>query len=420
MKKKQRSWTRLDNAAKIFPPASGNRDPKVFRFSCQLFEDIDKYYLQRALDTTIKRFPFYRSILKKGLFWYYFEETRLLPVVSEESKPPCSPIYDANNKGLLFQVTYYKKRINLEVFHALSDGTGALQFIKTLVSNYLNLKYKSENLNFKIDDYDASASQMTMDGFNKYFSKVKVKRIKAPKAYRFKGEKYPNFRIGVTELIVPSDKIKALAKQNKATITEYLTALLISSIGDNMSNHDKKRPVTVSVPVNLRQYFPSKTSRNFFSVINIPHDFENQGDDFEDILRNIQAFLKENLSETKLQEKINLFASLESKLAARLLPLVIKIPSLKIASRISDKAVTTAFSNVGQVKMPQGSEEFIDMFSVFVSTSKTQITMISYGNKMAITFTSPFVNNDVECGYIDKLNTAGVDIKINTNIGDIE
>lgn len=418
--KKQRTWTRLDNAAKIFPPASGNRDPKVFRFSCQLFENVDKYYLQRALDMTIKRFPFYRSILKKGLFWYYFEETRLLPSVTEEHKPPCSPIYDANNKGLLFEVTYYKKRINLEVFHALSDGTGALQFIKTLVSNYLNLKYKYEDVNFKIDDYDASASQMKMDSFSKYFSKVKVKRIKAPKAYQFKGERYPNFRIGVTELIVPSSKVKVAAKKNNATITSYLTAQLIYAIGENLTSHDKKKPVTVSVPVNLRSYFPSKTSTNFFSVINIPHDFNTQGESFEDILTNIQTFLKDNLNTDKLQEKINLFASLENKLAARLLPLVIKIPSLKIANQISSKAVTTAFSNVGQVKMPEGAEEYIDMFSVFVSTSKTQITMISFGEKMAITFTSPYTKNDVECSYIDRLNEDNIDMEINTNIGEIE
>lgn len=417
--KKQRSWTKLDNAAKIFPPASSNRDTKVFRFSCQLFEDVDKYYLQRALDMTLKRFPFYRSILKKGIFWYYLEETRLLPVVTEEHNPPCSPIYDANNKGLLFEVTYYKKRINLEVFHALSDGTGALQFIKTIVTNYLNLKYKKEGANFKLEDYDASSSQMTLDGFSKYFSKVKVKRIKAPKAYRFKGERYPNFRIGVVELIVSSNEVKEAAKKQNATITEYLTALLISSIGDNISNRDKKKPVTVSVPVNLRSFFPTKTSRNFFSVINIPHNFETQGDKFEDILANIQSFLKENLSEEKLQEKINLFASLENKYASRLLPLMIKIPSLKIASKISDKAVTTAFSNVGQVKMPVGTNEYIDMFSVFVSTSKTQITMISFEDKMAITFTSSFTNQDVECSFIDKLNQAGINICINTNIGDI-
>ena len=87
-----RKWTSLDNAAKIFPPTSSSRDPKVFRFACELYETVDARILQHALDQTVKKFSFYRSTLKKGLFWYYFEENALRPVVKEEDQPLCAPI----------------------------------------------------------------------------------------------------------------------------------------------------------------------------------------------------------------------------------------------------------------------------------------------------------------------------------------
>ena len=61
-------WNRLDNAAKIFPPTSTKRDTKVFRFACELTEPVEEPLLQQALDQTLELFPFYRSILKKGLF----------------------------------------------------------------------------------------------------------------------------------------------------------------------------------------------------------------------------------------------------------------------------------------------------------------------------------------------------------------
>ena len=266
----------------------------------ELNEPVSKEYLQTALNITLKRFPFFRSILKKGIFWYYFEESRLIPEVHEEDRPPCSPIYDPNNKGLLFEVTYYRNRINLEVFHALSDGTGVIQFLKALIVNYVNQKYRSKDTLIKYDDYDASESQMTLDGFSKYFSKVKVKRINSPTAFRFKGRKYPNYQISVVECVIPLSAIKAEAKSNDMSITALLVSLFIESIGENMAVRDKKKPVSVSIPVNLRNYFPSKTSQNFFSVMNLLHDFAEQGDTPEDVSINVKSFFEENLKKEKL------------------------------------------------------------------------------------------------------------------------
>ena len=126
--KRETSWRRLDNAAKIFPPNSNKRDTKVFRFSCRLYEEVKPDILQQALDQTMHTFPLYASIMRKGLFWYYLEKSEIRAVVKEESKSPCSRIYNENIKNLLFEVTYYKKKINLDVHHALKDGVGALQF----------------------------------------------------------------------------------------------------------------------------------------------------------------------------------------------------------------------------------------------------------------------------------------------------
>ena len=129
-------WYRLDNAAKIFPPSKNKYDAKIFRFSVSLKENIDKNILESALKITLEEYPVFKSILKKGFFWYYLEESNIKPIVVEEHLRPCS----AFDNGNLFQVTYYKKRINLEVNHALTDGTGTLTFLKSLTANYINIK----------------------------------------------------------------------------------------------------------------------------------------------------------------------------------------------------------------------------------------------------------------------------------------
>ena len=153
-------WYRLDNAAKIFPPSKSKNDPKIFRFSCCLKENIDKNKLNIALQKTLDEYPIFKSSLKKGVFWYYLEETNKNFTAKEETKSPCSD-FSSNH---LFEVTYYKRKINLEVNHALTDGTGTLTFLKSLTANYLNLVY---NINSAEIINEGSSKEIKEDAFVK-------------------------------------------------------------------------------------------------------------------------------------------------------------------------------------------------------------------------------------------------------------
>ena len=159
-------WRRLDNAAKIFPSTSGRRDTRVFRFYCELKENIDGGVLQTALDQTLEKYPVYRSVMRKGLFWYYLENSDLPAIVSPETDPPCMNLYIRDRKNLLFQVNYYQKRINFEVYHALTDGTGALQFLKELVRNYLLIAHRDEGIpDIPMTDADVTIHDRKMTVF---------------------------------------------------------------------------------------------------------------------------------------------------------------------------------------------------------------------------------------------------------------
>ena len=127
MSKKKARWRKLDNAAKLYSAASNKKDTRVFRFYCELKEEVNPDVLQEALNQTIEIFPTFLMVLRKGLFWHYLEPCNLRPIVKEEYKEPCSRLYIKDKKTLLFEVTYYKKRINFEVFHVLTDGTGATE-----------------------------------------------------------------------------------------------------------------------------------------------------------------------------------------------------------------------------------------------------------------------------------------------------
>jgi len=126
-------WRKLDNAALAFPLVTGKNDTRVFRFYCQLKEEVNGEILQAALDQTMEKYPLFQAVLRKGLFWFYLERRDIPAVVKKEAGAPCSGLYIPDKKTLLFRVSYYKNRINFEVFHALTDGTGAMHFLMELV-----------------------------------------------------------------------------------------------------------------------------------------------------------------------------------------------------------------------------------------------------------------------------------------------
>src|SRR5699024_5922043 len=177
----RRNWVRLDNASNIFLAARSETDSKVFRISAEMDHEVGPELLQTALDTTYDRYRLYHAVLRRAVFWYYLQDSDLRPYVTADDKPTCAPIYDADRRGLLFRVMHHDERIVLEVFHALSDGTGALWFLTDLVAEYLRVRYPEQQralentgpINLvpqsgQVDD-GATEHELVTDSFAHYF-----------------------------------------------------------------------------------------------------------------------------------------------------------------------------------------------------------------------------------------------------------
>ena len=84
------SWYKVDNVAKVFLATASQRDPRVFRISCTLNEEIDPDTLNEALRSTAQEWPQFQVTLHRGLFWHYFESTDQLPTAQPETVR-CTP-----------------------------------------------------------------------------------------------------------------------------------------------------------------------------------------------------------------------------------------------------------------------------------------------------------------------------------------
>ena len=204
MEFKYSKWRKLDNAALAYPALTGKNHTRVFRFYCQLKEPVNEEILQKALDITMDKYPLFQAVLRKGLFWFYLEHRELRAMAQKENKPPCSRLYIPDKKALLLEVSYYKNRINFEVFHALTDGTGAMHFLQELVQNYLILAHPDRKLGRIPADETITAKDREEDSFSQYYSselpKGKKQRIRAA---RIRGEKLTHDEMNVTEVVIP-------------------------------------------------------------------------------------------------------------------------------------------------------------------------------------------------------------------------
>ncbi|MBO6282830.1 MAG: hypothetical protein J6M63_02745, partial [Pseudobutyrivibrio sp.] len=168
------NWYKVDNVAKVFLATAAKRDTRTLRVSATLWEDIDPELLQEAVLSAIQIRPQFQVRIRRGIFWHYMEDTDIQPVVTEEHGRVCPILYIPGRAMLHYKVTYYGNRINLDLFHAISDGTGALEFLNIIVLDYLKLKYPGRYENTTIHS-GASEDDLNQDSYKQFFGGMGLK-----------------------------------------------------------------------------------------------------------------------------------------------------------------------------------------------------------------------------------------------------
>ena len=130
-------WYPLDDAAKIYPMSMTDGWMSVFRLSAYLDAPVEPSLLQLALDITMPRFPFFATRIKRGVFWHYIDGVKRRFTVQPETELPCAPMNVAAGDSQSFRVLYYGRRVSVEFFHILTDGTGGLAFLTALLLAFM-------------------------------------------------------------------------------------------------------------------------------------------------------------------------------------------------------------------------------------------------------------------------------------------
>lgn len=419
-----KAWIKLDNAAKLYPPIRTRGWTAMFRLSVTLKDPIDPDALEQAQRTVLTRIPTFAYRLRRGVFWYYFEHMKGVPDLQEDVGNPLVRM-DLNENGhFMYRVRYYGRRIAVEVFHALTDGSGAMSFLLTLAAEYLRLKYGADiPAGGPILDCRASPQPEEMeDSFLKYARGVGAGRGERP-AYHIRGALEPPHFFNITTGIMPQTAVIAKAKEHGASVTVFLTALLIDCLQEIQfaDPHRRKRrlPVKVLVPVNLRRFYGAKTLRNFASYVNVGVDSKYGRFSFEEILNAVKHTLGLEVSEKVLNAYMSAYVNAEKNPLIRAMPLFVKVPFMRFMFMVQgDRCNSTALSNLGEVKLPEAMRAHVSRLDLLPGVpAKNPVTCgcLSYGDNLYLNFSRRIREPKVERAFFTALVKMGVPVKVESN-----
>lgn len=412
-------WDKLDNTAHLFPVIAGESMSNVYRICVTLSELVEPDLLQRALDIVLPKFDGFNLRLRQGVFWYYFEENgKPAPKVREETTFPCRYIHPNRNNSYMFRVTYYKYRINLEVFHVLTDGMGGINFLKELTYQYLRLAHpqlKGENG----DALTSSTSLNREDSFLKNYRKSSQRGYQTKKAYLVKGERLNPGEFGIMHGYMQVPELKEVCRSYKVSINEYLVSVFIWSVYQEcMHGMPSERPVRVAVPVNLRPYFNSITTKNFFAMVSAEFHPVEETYTFEEVVAVVKESLEEQINKENLEKLFSYNVSNEKVFAARATPLLLKNIAMRVIYTQSALANTSTITNIGNITVDETYRPYIEMFHACLAMSKGQHikgTICSYGSTLVFSFSYDLADPSVQRGFFRKIAADGVHLEIETN-----
>lgn len=418
-KREQLAWDKLDNTANLFPVIATEQMTNVYRISVSLTEEIDRVLLQEALNRILPKFLVFRMRLRMGVFWYYFEEnTKPAPIVREEYSSPGAYIDKSRNNHYMFRVTYYKKRINLEVFHALTDGAGGITFLKELVYQYLRLKYP-ELLQVEKDKISPGIFLDKEDSYIKNFKRGHAKVYKSEKAICLNGERLPKGEMGILHGYFPVDQLKAAAKKYGVTINQYLVGVFVYSIyREYLKSQPSKTPINCCVPVNLRPYYESHTMKNFFAMVSAVFRPEKDNYTLAEVIEIVAADLKEQITPENLNNIMSYNVSNEKNWILRAVPLFVKNIGIKMVYGTSAKATTATVTNIGNIELRKPYQEYVEHFYTTISMSKGQNMkggICSYNGVLTFTFSSVLSDTSIQKRFFQIIARDGVAVAVESN-----
>jgi hypothetical protein len=413
----------LDNSAVFIAATTGKASPFVYRMSCELDRPIHLPDLESALDRVAERFPFFKTELRPGMFWYYLDPLKKPFTLSADTRFPVVYHRLGQWNRYLFRVRVFGSRIACEFHHVLTDGTGAIEFLKCLVATYLSLRGVecADWQGIKQPGLAVDPAEMEDAYANNSRKNIQPPDSLQP-AFKLPGNRYrgPEYRVTTGSMSV-AQTLK-IAREKGVTLTELLAAFhlaALQSVCESRSGTNYS-PVCIQVPVNVRRFYPSPTMRNFFLFVPVSIDRRLGHYELPEILDRVHYSFRLNLTRKELDRQIRRNVRGEEYIFSRLVPLVLKNGVLRLIGRLSaDKPYSGSISNLQGVSMPEPFAEHIRRFDFIPARNAVvgaNIAVISWKDTLSVSVGSLAQDRSFERFFFSALVDSGIPVTVESNI----
>lgn len=466
--KNEKIWYELDAFAKTYSSIISEGRTTCFRLSVLFSENIDLEILKNVVISLEKKYPFYNSELKKGIFWNYLQQKKTHFIIEEEKTYPCTDIQKDNP----LRIIYFNNKLSIEIAHFLTDGKGATLFFQDLIEEYLEKRYflenfekdKKNNLIYKTEkkkeieiekinkiinfgkkinknekDFENKKSEKNffektrellgnesglknsqkneyVDLYEKYMRKVsKETTIKSAFHLPMKILEKGQYHITTGEIDVES--LKEESKKYGTTIGKYLLSVYFKILLDRYSQ--AKNPIVIGVPVDLRKIFEETTYRNFFINITPSMDASLGAYTLSEIITYLDNYFALKITKKEFYKSIYKAMNPIQNIIIKSVPYLIKRMFFPfIFDYYGERGYTTGFSNLGIFKVDKKYEKYLKGFRFLPPPSKRckiKMGVVSDFNKVYVNFGNLTANYDIERDFFVYLRKRGIKSKIITN-----
>jgi NRPS condensation-like uncharacterized protein len=379
----------LDPVGLYYAVVTSRMHPATFSISAYLSEPVVPHALQQAVNDLMHRLPFLSGRLRRGFFGYYHEILADPPMIVPTRIGHTFSAYFETGTGHVLRILYGERHFTVETLHSICDGRGLTKIVSALLVRYFEILGIATEKAGLIDWSADPRPEEAEDAFARY---ADLKTTDSPTRLTSTSAERPAYHCDCSQP-TPTRfvtrkfdlaKVRSAAKTHDATISEYVLAHIFRAIADDRAARGSKEPITASVPIDCRSFFPSETYRNFLSdaLIVMP-----ETEDFAVMVQQLrQQFTK--IDADLVHGDIN--ASQKLRNNTRFLPRVAKKPIGKMLERSDLRRLTTTFSNLGLVKLPREVEERVEMLEFVLRGqpgSPYSFACIAVGGALTLTTT---------------------------------
>lgn len=419
----QKDWYRLDTAALIFPAITRRDWCNVFRLSTNLKETVDPAILQQAADDLRSRFPSYYVTLRRGAFWYYLEKSSQKVKVHEDYAYPLTFMSSREVKRNCLRILYYKNRIAVEFFHSLTDGRGGCVYLCNLTAHYLELKY---GINIPKEGMIRELSESPLpeeleDSFLKHAAEVAAVR-KEEASYRLHGTKDPGGFKTLTTGVLNTQQLLDTAHAYHVSVTAFLAAVMTESIIAIQNceyQRKRQRPVKITIPVDLRRLYGSKTLRNFSLVLNLGVDPRFGDYSLEELCKTIYHQIAAYATKQHMAGMIAANVQPQQITLLRLAPVSLKNAVMDGVYRSSgERGGCLNISNITNVKLPEEMLSYVERMEFIIGPQRSypnNCSVLSFNGKTYINMIRNIQESELERRFFSRLVELGIAVDIESN-----